>query len=114
FAGDLLWFGFFPNVREANVPNQISVINRILEFKVKYYVPGHGHISSDRTEVIKLRDFLADLYERIHSMVKAGKDIEAVRALEQELVSQYPDWIGRQFLTWAIDVIYQTHRERYA
>ena len=47
FAGDLLWFGFFPNVREANVPNQIKVVNRILEFPVKYYVPGHGHISDE-------------------------------------------------------------------
>ncbi len=108
FAGDLLWFGYFPNVREANVPNQIKVADRILEFPVKYYIPGHGHISSDRSEVTRMRDFLASLYESIEKMVKAGKTLAEVRSIEEPLTQKNSDWSGRQFLIRAIEVIYQS------
>ncbi len=108
FAGDLLWFGYFPNVREANVPNQIKVADRILEFPVRYYVPGHGHISSDRGEVIRMRDFLAFLYERIEKMVKEGRTLEEVRSIEEPLAKKNSDWRGKQFLSRATEVIYQS------
>ncbi|MEI9479280.1 MAG: MBL fold metallo-hydrolase [Deltaproteobacteria bacterium] len=108
FAGDLLWFGYFPNVREANVPNQIKVADRILEFPVRYYVPGHGHISSDRSEVIRMRDFLASLYESIEKMVKEGKTLEEVRSIEEPLAKKNSDWRGKQFLSRATEVIYQS------
>ncbi|UCF55991.1 MAG: MBL fold metallo-hydrolase [Deltaproteobacteria bacterium] len=108
FAGDLLWVGFFPNVREANVPNQVRVLDRILEFPVKYYIPGHGNITSDRGEVIRLRNFLEFLYERINDMVRDGQSLEEVRTLEDSLGREHPDWQGRKFLTRAIEVIYQS------
>ncbi len=108
FAGDLIWTGFFPNVREANVPNQIKVVNRILEFPVKYYIPGHGHITSDRDEVIRMRDFLELLYEKIHRLVQAGKNLEEIRPIENQFAKGHPEWQGRTFLTRAIEVIYQS------
>jgi len=108
FAGDLLWFGYFPNVREANVPNQIKVADRILEFPVRYYVPGHGHISLDRGDVIRMRDFLAVLYERIEKMVKEGRTLEEVRSIEEPLAKKNSDWRGKQFLSRATEVIYQS------
>jgi len=108
FAGDLLWFGYFPNVREANVPNQIKVADRILEFPVRYYVPGHGHISTDRNEVIRMRDFLSSLYEGIGKMVKEGKTLEEVREIEGPLAKKNSDWRGKQFLSSATEVIYQS------
>ncbi len=110
FAGDLIWTGFFPNVREANVPNQIKVVNRILEFPVQYYIPGHGHITSDRDEVIRMRDYLESLYESMEKLVKAGKDLEETKLLEEELAKAHPGWRGRKFLTTAIEVIYQSLR----
>jgi cyclase len=108
FAGDLLWFGYFPNVREANVPKQIKVADRILEFPVRYYVPGHGHISTDRNEVIRMRDFLSSLYEGIGKMVKEGKTLEEVREIEGPLAKKNSDWRGKQFLSRATEVIYQS------
>jgi glyoxylase-like metal-dependent hydrolase (beta-lactamase superfamily II) len=108
FAGDLLWFGYFPNIREAIVPNQIAVANRILECQVKYYIPGHGHISSDRNEVIRMRDFLASLYESVKRMVEEGKTFEEIKRLEGPLAEKNSDWAGKQFLTRAIAVLYQS------
>jgi cyclase len=108
FAGDLLWVGFFPNVREANVLNQVKVANRILEFPVKYYVPGHGPVTSNRGEVVKMRDFLDSLYGNVHRMVKEGKTLGELKTFEEAEARQYPDWRGRQFLTTAIEVIYQS------
>jgi len=110
FAGDLIWTGFFPNVREANVPNQIKVVNRILEFPVQYYIPGHGHITSDRDEVIRMRDFLELLYETIHRLVQEGKNLEEIRPIGIQFAKDHPDWRGRKYLTTAIEVIYQSLR----
>ena len=108
FAGDLLWFGYFPNIREAVVPSQIAVANRILEFPVKYYIPGHGHISSDRNEVIRMRDFLSSIYESVKGMVEEGKSFEEIKRLECPFAEKNSDWAGKQFLTRAIDVLYQS------
>jgi len=108
FAGDLLWFGYYPNVREANVLKQIEVADRILEFPVRYYIPGHGHISSDRREVIGMRDFLASLYDSIEKMVQEGRTIEEVNKIEEVFAQKHPDWRGKMFLTRAISVIYQS------
>lgn len=108
FGGDLLWTGFFPNVREANVLNLIKVVNRILEFPVIYYIPGHGHITSDRNEVVRMRDFLEFLYESIHRLVQEGKNLEEIKPLENQWAKEYPDWRGRRYLTTAVEVIYQS------
>ncbi|MFB3884970.1 MAG: MBL fold metallo-hydrolase [Thermodesulfobacteriota bacterium] len=108
FAGDLLWTGFFPNVREANVPNQIEAVNRILEFPVKYYIPGHGHITSDRNEVIRMRDYLENLYETLSRLVKEGKSLEEIRPIEIQFAKDHPDWQGKRFLKTAIEVLYQS------
>jgi glyoxylase-like metal-dependent hydrolase (beta-lactamase superfamily II) len=108
FAGDVLWLGFFPNVREANVLNQIQVVNRILELPVKYYIPGHGHITTSRDEVANMRDLLESLYTRIDTGVKEGKTLDEFKNLEEALVEKYPDWLGRKYLANAIEVIYQS------
>jgi len=110
FAGDLLWFGTFPNVREADVPNQIRVIDRLAALNAAVYVPGHGHVSHDIKEVEKLRKFMADLSDRVDKMKAAGKAFEEVKKLEADLVAEYPDWSGRSFLTRAIEVIYHQSR----
>jgi hypothetical protein len=104
----LLWTGFFPNVREANVPNQIKAVNRILEFPVKYYIPGHGPITSDRNEVIRMRDFLGNLYGTISRLVEEGKNLEEIRPIEIQFAKDHQDWQGRKFLNTAIEVLYHS------
>jgi glyoxylase-like metal-dependent hydrolase (beta-lactamase superfamily II) len=108
FGGDILWFGFYPNVKEANVQNLIKVAGRILEFQVKYYIPGHGHITSDKNEVVSMRDFLAFLSEKIGEMVKAGKSFDEVKGLEGTMENEHQNWRGRRFLTRAVDLIYKS------
>ena len=108
FAGDLLWVGFFPNVREANVPNQIRVVDKILSYPVRYYVPGHGGITANRDDISAMRDFLSSLYELIARLVREGKTLEEIKALEEPLAKEHPYWSGRVFLTTAIEVIYRS------
>lgn len=114
FGGDLLWGGFFPNVREANVVNQLRVIDRILEFPAKYYVPGHGGITSDRNDIVNTRNFLGSLYEMIATMIREGKSIGDVRAAGEPLAAVHPEWRGRNFFSTAIDVIYASLAPRKA
>ncbi len=106
FAGDLLWVGFFPNVREADVPNQIKVVDRILSLPVKYYVPGHGGITEDKADIANMRDFLANLYDIISGMVKEGRNLEEIRSREASFAEPHQNWQGRNFLTTAVEVIY--------
>lgn len=109
FGGDLLWTGFFPNVREANVPNHIKAVDRILEFSVKYYIPGHGHITSDRNEIVRMRDFLDILYKGIRNMVEEGGiDPERIKTFESSMTKDHESWRGKNFLTTAIEVIYRS------
>jgi cyclase len=108
FAGDLLWVGFFPNVREADVPNQIKVVDRILSLPVRYYVPGHGSITADREEIVIMRNFMSTLYELIVKMVREGRTLAEIHAIEDTLAKDHPAWQGRNFLTTAVEVIYRS------
>jgi cyclase len=105
FGGDLLWAGFFPNVREADVPNQIRVMDKILALPVRYYVPGHGSLTENRERILEVRDFLASLYETISKMVKEGKSLEEIKTIEEPLAKEHMYWRGRNFLTTAVEVI---------
>jgi cyclase len=107
FGGDLFLMDTFPSVREAIVPNQIKVIDRILEFPVKYYVPGHGRITTDRNDVVQWRDYVNSMYERIEKMVKDGKKLEEIKTLEHVMIEEHPDWEGRRLLHGAFEEIYQ-------
>lgn len=108
FAGDLLFLGFFPNVREANVPNQIKVVDWILSQPVRYYVPGHGSVTADREEIVIMRNFMSSLYELIAKMVRKGRTLEEIKTIEEPLAKDHPAWQGRNFLTTAVEVIYRS------
>lgn len=107
FAGDLLWVDFFPNVREADVLNQIKVVDWILAQPVHCYVPGHGRVTAEREDIVTMKNFLASLYERIASLVQEGRTLTEIRAIEEPFAALHPDWQGRAFLTTAVGVIYQ-------
>jgi cyclase len=107
FGGDLFLMDTFPSVREAIVPNQIKVVDRILEFPVKYYVPGHGRVTTDRNDVKNWRDYVNSMYERIERMFKEGRNIEEIKALEPMMIKEHPDWEGRRLLHEAFEEIYQ-------
>ena len=108
FGGDLLWVGFFPNVREANVPNQIKVVDRILSLPVRYYVPGHGSVTADRNEIVTMRDFMSSVHELIVEKVREGRTLAEIHALEDNLAKGHTAWQGRSFLTTAVEVTYHS------
>jgi hypothetical protein len=55
-----------------------------------------------------MRDFLSFLYESIEKMVKEGRTLEEVRSIEEPLAKKNSDWRGKQFLSRATEVIYQS------
>jgi hypothetical protein len=81
-------------------------VDRILELPVTHYIPGHGPITSDRDDIVRMRDFLASLYEKIAGMVREGKSRAEAKAAGKPLAAGHPDWRGENFLYTAIEVIY--------
>ncbi len=110
FGGDLIWCGFFPNVREGNVPNYIRIVDRILEFPAKHYIPGHGYVTSDPEEIRRMKDFLEFLWKTIEKGVREGKGLEELLPLKKSMIKDHPEWRGEEYLDIAFGVIYKTLR----
>jgi glyoxylase-like metal-dependent hydrolase (beta-lactamase superfamily II) len=74
FAGDLFFQGRIPFVGQANSKFWIQSLERIMQFRPKYVVPGHGPISIDPMGDLQLtRDYLAYLRK---SMGAAAREME--------------------------------------
>jgi glyoxylase-like metal-dependent hydrolase (beta-lactamase superfamily II) len=74
FVGDLMFAGRIPFVGDADSKAWISAIDRIVRFKPKLMIGGHGDISRDAAADLRLtRDYLVYLREK---MGRAAEDLE--------------------------------------
>lgn len=74
FVGDLMFSGRLPFVGDADSKGWIAAIDRIVKFKPKILIGGHGGASRDAAADLRLtRDYLAYLREK---MGAAAKDLE--------------------------------------
>lgn len=74
FVGDLMFGGRLPFVGDADSRAWIAAIDRIVEFKPKIMVGGHGDVSRDAATDLKLtREYLVYLREK---MGKAADELE--------------------------------------
>jgi glyoxylase-like metal-dependent hydrolase (beta-lactamase superfamily II) len=74
FVGDLMFAGRLPFVGDADSKAWISAIDRIVRFKPKLMIGGHGDISRDAAADLRLtRDYLVYLREK---MGRAAEDLE--------------------------------------
>jgi glyoxylase-like metal-dependent hydrolase (beta-lactamase superfamily II) len=74
FAGDMVFRGRIPFVGQSDSRQWIESLSRLIEFKPKIVVPGHGAVSTDPTTDMELsRDYLAYLRK---TMGEAARDLE--------------------------------------
>ena len=74
FAGDMVFRGRIPFVGQSDSRQWIESLSRLIEFKPRIVVPGHGAVSTDPTTDMELtRDYLAYLRK---TMGEAARDLE--------------------------------------
>ncbi len=74
FVGDLMFAGRIPFVGDADSKAWIAAIDRIVKFNPKLMVGGHGGVSRNAAEDLRMtRDYLVYLREK---MGKAAEDLE--------------------------------------
>jgi glyoxylase-like metal-dependent hydrolase (beta-lactamase superfamily II) len=74
FAGDLVFRGRIPYVGQADSRQWMASLGRLIEFKPKVMVPGHGALSEDPVPDLQLtRDYLAHLRK---TMAEAAANLE--------------------------------------
>jgi cyclase len=77
FASDLIFQGRYPYIFDGDIPIWVDGLNRLLEFKAKVIIPGHGVLCSEE-EIIYLRDYLLDTWERTREHVRLGHTADEV------------------------------------
>jgi glyoxylase-like metal-dependent hydrolase (beta-lactamase superfamily II) len=74
FAGDIVFRGRIPFVGQSDSRQWIASLSRLIEFKPKIVIPGHGAVSTDPATDLELtRDYLAYLRK---AMGEAARDLE--------------------------------------
>ena len=74
FAGDLAFQGRIPFVGQADSKQWIASLTRLIDFKAKLVIPGHGPVSTDpAADLLLTRDYLVYLRK---SMGEAARDLE--------------------------------------
>ena len=74
FAGDLVFRGRVPFVGQSDSRQWIESLSRLIDFKPKIVVPGHGAVSTDPATDLELtRDYLAYLRK---AMGEAARELE--------------------------------------
>jgi glyoxylase-like metal-dependent hydrolase (beta-lactamase superfamily II) len=77
FVGDLMFTGRIPFVADADVSSWIKAIDRVLAFKPRIVIGGHGPVSLDAGADLKLtRDYLVYLREQIGKAFEEGLDFD--------------------------------------
>ncbi|MEO7335275.1 MAG: MBL fold metallo-hydrolase [Caldimonas sp.] len=81
FVGDLMFSGRIPFVGDADVSSWIKAIDRVLAFKPRVVVGGHGPASTHAVADLALtRDYLVYLREQISAAFEEGLDFDAAYA----------------------------------
>lgn len=96
FMGDLLfakshtWFG------SGDPEKLISALEEILQFDVKYFVPGHGPLSSKEDVLLQIQ-----YINEVINLVDTKKKLEVKDYHVEELSSVFKEWKGLCF-SWNI------------
>ena len=92
FVGDLMFTGRIPFVADADVSSWIKAIDRVLEFKPRIVVGGHGPESTNAVADLALtRDYLVYLRDQISAAYDDGLDFDAAyRRIDWSRFSQLP------------------------
>jgi glyoxylase-like metal-dependent hydrolase (beta-lactamase superfamily II) len=109
FVGDLAeermfpifpWFP--PDDADIDAANWAKVLGEIAGWQPKTVVPGHGDVGGVGI-LNAVRDYMADLSQRVAAERKKGLDADAiVAALSQKVRATHPDWSSPEWIDFAI------------
>jgi cyclase len=73
FAGDLVFEGRVPYLRAAHIEGTLQALQQLKRLGARTIVPGHGALC-DMTYVIRLRDYVEDLRDKVEELIAQGWD----------------------------------------
>jgi cyclase len=71
FASDLIFQGRYPYVYDADIPDWITALKRLLEFKAEVTIPGHG-VRCGEAEINALSEYLQQTWQRTSEHIRLG------------------------------------------
>ncbi len=81
FAGDLVFAGRVPFAADGNVGSWIQSLGRVLQFKPRIVVTGHGPYSTDAVgDLTQTHDYLAYLYQQMKAAFDDDIDFDTAYA----------------------------------
>lgn len=97
----------------------IRVLEKLRDMDVKYYIPGHGQVQSDKNYIQTLIDVFSDVNREAEAAIRNGLTVEQAKkqirlpAWEEKLAGSYPEmkWaFSNYFLQPAIQSIYNSRK----
>jgi len=93
FLGDNVTANRIPRMTDGNFMGNISTVDKILEIKVKTWIPGHGP-SGDADMVKAYRSYLQAVYSSAEKAFNEDLDSSDVKAISLQATTKYKDWSG--------------------
>lgn len=96
-SGDILVHAINPNFRDGNLKSWIGVVDNMLKLPLKTVMPGHGPLMQ-REDVVEFRTLIADFYQTVEAVYKAGGAEADVRnkldLAKWQRLGRYDDMMG--------------------
>ena len=86
FAGDLVFNGRLPSMRDGNINGWIKALEKIKKMDVKYIIGGHGTLVSKKS-VDFTYNYLTTLKNQVANLLEEGVDIG--EAVDKVIMSKY-------------------------
>lgn len=80
----------FPDT--SNIEDWIESLQRMETMEFDTFVPGHGPVNGNKSNVTAFREYLSDLHAQVFDYVLAGKTVE--QAQETIKLPKYEKWYG--------------------
>ena len=93
FLGDNVTANRIPRMTDGNFMGNISTVDKILEIKVKTWIPGHGP-TGDEKMVRAYRSYLQAVYSSAEKAFDEDLDSSDVKGISLKATTQYKDWSG--------------------
>jgi cyclase len=71
FASDLIFQGRYPYIFDADVPSWIDRLGRLLEFKARAIIPGHG-VMCGEADILALKEYLQVTWDLTAEHIRLG------------------------------------------
>ena len=88
FAGDLVFNGRLPSIRDGDVNGWIDALEKIRKMDVEYIIGGHGTIVS-KVSLDFTYDYLTSLKKQVAALLEDGEEIGDV--VDKVIMSEYKD-----------------------